>query len=101
MLHCHRLVHEDEGMMAMEYVHDPANEDALGCSCGSSAVSRKPLFSIPSMPFYTSSPFASMSPLGTASPAASSWTFSSIIWLVVVVQSVPWIMASWVAMEVI
>jgi len=29
MLHCHRLVHEDRGMMAMEYVAETGN----GCSC--------------------------------------------------------------------
>ena len=34
MVHCHRLQHEDEGMMATEYVH--AANSGLGCTCWSS-----------------------------------------------------------------
>lgn len=33
MIHCHNLVHEDEGMMATEYIH-PKEEGHNVCSCG-------------------------------------------------------------------
>lgn len=33
MIHCHNLVHEDEGMMATEYIH-PKEEGQNVCTCG-------------------------------------------------------------------
>ena len=37
MIHCHILKHEDQGMMAIEYIHDPNNdryENNSTCICG-------------------------------------------------------------------
>ena len=108
MLHCHRLIHEDEGMMAMEYIHDPADDDALGCSCTSSAPPLKVPF-VTASPFSSVSPFSTLSPFSTTSPSstgtvgstmAPSWTSSSIL-LSAVFMSVPWIAATWAVMEMI
>lgn len=33
MVHCHRLIHEDEGMMSMEWVHGSDHEGAAKCTC--------------------------------------------------------------------
>ena len=51
MIHCHILEHEDEGMMAMEYIHPANDTDGQFCTCGESSSSPLKLASFTSWTF--------------------------------------------------
>ena len=63
MIHCHRLNHEDLGMMAMEDVLDPAIDPDAKCQCEAN-VARAPSEPTPSP---TSTPSLSSEPSATPS----------------------------------
>ena len=108
MFHCHRLVHEDEGMMAMEYVHEADEGNSVGCACGSSAATSLwttpfPLSLFPTPDplslFPTAAPrFAGMTNAPTS--ALTDVSASAMMWRLFGLATLPWI-ATWVATELI
>ena len=74
MIHCHRLEHEDEGMMAMEWI-DP-NPNA-GCSCGFRAAPGTVVTNAPITPRTTPAP-VTLAPVSSAPVTAPPVTAAPV-----------------------